>query len=373
MRSPAICASALFAALTVTCAIADADEAFSVVINGRTGAAVLRNDGPSAVNLDGYLLRSPFADVFNPSSWNSLEDSATTGWSESLATGNRFGEANLFGATTVPAGGTLNIGSPYVPFAPSAFGAPEPGLGSINLMYSVADGGASVGDVEFISRNTVVLVVDPTTGEASLENQSAFNIEIDSYLIRSKPSVLDVEGWTPLEVGLGAGGGWTASTGTTNRIAEGNLFGATFLAANGGTLSLGTPIDPSLLDDETDLELEFTVVGRSALEGGVLFAAAAAPALAGDYNGNGTVDAADYALWRNGGPLQNEGVTPGNVTAEDYSFWRARFGMTAGSGSFVSATAVAVPEPASAGLFFAPWIPAAAIRTMRRKRQVYSG
>ena len=42
--------------------------------------------------------------------------------------------------------------------------------------------------------------------------------------------------------------------------------------------------------------------------------------VAGDYNGNGTVDAADYVVWKNGGPLQNEvaGVTPGTVTPEDY-------------------------------------------------------
>jgi hypothetical protein len=62
----------------------------------------------------------------------------------------------------------------------------------------------------------------------------------------------------------------------------------------------------------------------------------------GDYNGNGTVDAADYVLWRNGGPLQND-PTPG-LQAADYDFWRSRFGATAGS---ASASASAVPEPAT--------------------------
>lgn len=63
----------------------------------------------------------------------------------------------------------------------------------------------------------------------------------------------------------------------------------------------------------------------------------------GDYNNNGVVDAADYVLWREGGPIQNEvtGVTPGTVTPEDYDAWRARFGNTSGSGS----AAAAVPEP----------------------------
>jgi hypothetical protein len=75
----------------------------------------------------------------------------------------------------------------------------------------------------------------------------------------------------------------------------------------------------------------------------------------GDYNNNGVVDAADYAVWRDrlgtATTLPNEvsGVTPGSVTNEDYAAWRARFGRTSGSGSGASlAFAAAVPEPSSA-------------------------
>jgi hypothetical protein len=50
--------------------------------------------------------------------------------------------------------------------------------------------------------------------------------------------------------------------------------------------------------------------------------------LIGDYNNNGSVDMADYVLWRNGGPLQNEEATPGVVTQEDYGVWRANFERT---------------------------------------------
>jgi hypothetical protein len=62
----------------------------------------------------------------------------------------------------------------------------------------------------------------------------------------------------------------------------------------------------------------------------------------GDYNNNGVVDAADYSLWRKGGPLQNEVDTPGTNNAADYTAWRARFGNVAGSGSIVGS---AIPEP----------------------------
>jgi hypothetical protein len=78
------------------------------------------------------------------------------------------------------------------------------------------------------------------------------------------------------------------------------------------------------------------------------------PAVAGDYNGNGVVDAADYVVWRNGGPLQNEVATLGSVTPEDYTAWRARFGNTAGSGAgnaSVSGEDTSVPEPTASLLF----------------------
>ena len=65
--------------------------------------------------------------------------------------------------------------------------------------------------------------------------------------------------------------------------------------------------------------------------------------VAGDYNGNGVVDAADYVLWRNGGPLQNEVNTVGTVDATDYDAWRARFGNTSGAGSLAGSSSV--PEP----------------------------
>jgi hypothetical protein len=79
----------------------------------------------------------------------------------------------------------------------------------------------------------------------------------------------------------------------------------------------------------------------------------------GDYNGNTIVDAADYVLWQNGGPLLND-PTPG-VQPEDFDFWKARFGATSGSGSGFSATTAAVPEPAGfllgiIGLAWASWL-----------------
>jgi hypothetical protein len=77
--------------------------------------------------------------------------------------------------------------------------------------------------------------------------------------------------------------------------------------------------------------------------------------LSGDYNRDGTVDAADYVVWRK---TLNQTLEPGSgadgtgpggepdglVTSLDYDLWRSQFGVTpspAGSGM----EGVAVPEP----------------------------
>jgi hypothetical protein len=59
--------------------------------------------------------------------------------------------------------------------------------------------------------------------------------------------------------------------------------------------------------------------------------------VAGDFNGNGVVEAADYVVWR-----KKLGTI---YMPSDYDVWRSHFGQSAGSGSGASANA-AVPEPA---------------------------
>jgi hypothetical protein len=89
----------------------------------------------------------------------------------------------------------------------------------------------------------------------------------------------------------------------------------------------------------------------------------APPGVSGDYNGNGVVDGADYVLWRNGGPLQND-PTPG-VQAADYGFWRSRFGAVSGGGASVGSGS-AVPEPCVWGLAIVALFMAAANHRWQR-------
>jgi hypothetical protein len=76
--------------------------------------------------------------------------------------------------------------------------------------------------------------------------------------------------------------------------------------------------------------------------------------LEGDYNGDGTVNAPDYAVWRDGGS-PDDGQT-------GYDLWRANFGDTQqGSGG-----AAAVPEPASIASALIAMLAIVSIRRMNK-------
>jgi hypothetical protein len=78
------------------------------------------------------------------------------------------------------------------------------------------------------------------------------------------------------------------------------------------------------------------------------------PGLVGDYNQNGTVDAADYVVWR-----KTDGSQAG------YELWRTNFGRSVGSGSSLSG---AVPEPGSSSLVLAA---AVGLRLSQRRRRLW--
>jgi len=76
------------------------------------------------------------------------------------------------------------------------------------------------------------------------------------------------------------------------------------------------------------------------------------PELPGDYNVDGTVDAADYTVWRNA--LGTSGIEPysgadgdgnGRIEAADFGVWKSNFGETLQTGSSSGSAAISLaPE-----------------------------
>ena len=115
---------------------------------------------------------------------------------------------------------------------------------------------------------------------------------------------------------------------------------------SGGVLeTLTIPVDSAVtIVVDATMSVHLTLTGQ-------LIATAMLPAiLAGDYNEDGTVDAADYVVWRRGDGL------PGG-----YDTWRSNFGAT-GSGSGAN---LAAPEPSSLTLFLSVATILAALRNGR--------
>jgi PEP-CTERM motif-containing protein len=135
---------------------------------------------------------------------------------------------------------------------------------------------------------------------------------------------------------------------------NGNLF----MSQYGGTGTAGASIDflpaanvlnPATLTNNSSVDwyTSTTLASFSGLDIGF-----GPTGVAGDYNGNGIVDTADYTTWRDhlgqtfSLPNRNP-LSSGPISQSDYDFWKSRFGATSGAGSLSSS---AVPEPTSLAL-----------------------
>ncbi len=133
-------------------------------------------------------------------------------------------------------------------------------------------------------------------------------------------------------------------------------------------------IEAGITDNILDFAIRLSLTTDDANAGfNSLFILSNSPlaALAGDYNGSGKVDAADYTVWRNTLGTTDYGYPAdadrsGGVDQVDYNIWKAHFGETSPSGSGALALTNSVPEPT--GLFaalLATLFEAAAVRLRR--------
>ena len=98
-------------------------------------------------------------------------------------------------------------------------------------------------------------------------------------------------------------------------------------------------------------ELFFSATGPQGNELYKLSVVAGPSVLAGDYDNNGIVDAADFTVWRNllGSEMSlfNETESLGVVDQLDYEAWKSNFGATLSQGAGAQLSDLAVPEPST--------------------------
>ena len=173
------------------------------------------------------------------------------------------------------------------------------------------------GQVQYIGtkfENNLVLSINSSTGAATLKNDTLHPLMFDGYSILSSTGAL-------------SGGSWTGIGGTWEKITS--HFG----------LALG---NQSARPDHSGRR-RIGVARHDRIVFGTGAAAQAGVSLqflrqaeSGDYNNDGTVNAADYTVWRDHLgtsftlPNEDSATSPGTVTVEDYNLWKTNFGHAGG-------------------------------------------
>ena len=209
-------------------------------IDRRTGRTTVENRAAAeSVDFDAYLIEGiDGARPFDPTQWTSIQDQGEAGWVESDATNTKLGESNATGSRVLGPESSIDLGTPYS-FTPGAIGEEAP---QVAFQYNLEGGGAIPGRVELTGpHNNVVLVVDPATGGAAIQNQSVFDVDVDGYLITSLSGSLDVEAWSSFQDS--GQDDWVEANPSAVHLAELNLNSSLSLGADGAPIGIGSPFD----------------------------------------------------------------------------------------------------------------------------------
>ncbi len=176
------------------------------------------------------------------------------------------------------------------------------------------------------------LAFDAATGATLLRNNTSAPVTFHAYTVfDTAPSLRPVE-WFSLDDQKYDSHIWSETSSTTRRVTELTSDAETTLAS-GQVVYLGRLVDP---DVAQNLTLEYYNFTNNTLTAGLAMAAELGlPTLPGDYNSDGSVDAADYTAWRDrsgtpAGPFAGaDGNGDGVVDRSDYELWKRQFGTSA--------------------------------------------
>jgi autotransporter-associated beta strand protein len=231
---------------------------------------------------------------------------------------------NTFTGGTTVTGGTLAVNGSLAGTVSVGSGATLQGSGSVAGAVTVANGGT------FAPGNSLGII---SVGSAALNSGSTLSIELGGTTAGTQYDRLNVAG------SLALAGTLRVTLANNYTPAIGDAFDILDWGSRSGTFSalqLPTLSGPLVWNA---LQLYST---------GVL-----SVALPGDYNQDGTVDTADFIVWRenlgSSNYLPND-LLGGTIGSGQYDQWRSRFGQSADVGSAASIERenfFASPEPAT--------------------------
>jgi autotransporter-associated beta strand protein len=313
-----------------------------IAAGGTTGGAL----GGGAVTNNATL-------AFNRSNAYTVSNAISgTGAVQNLGSGVvSLGGANSYSGTTTVSAGTLRVNGTHAGAGSYAVNnggtlggtgtiTPASGAGIVvNSGGSIAPG-ASIGTLTIDNVNASVPALTLGAGATlRYELNNSFQSDKISILNAAAGAVAfnnNAINFTDLSGSLGTGDYTLIMASAAGAYSNLTVDGSNVITAG---LSIGTGL-------EAYATKSLKLSGNN-----IVLNIAAAAFLVGDYNGNGTVDAADYVVWRKAQAagaltltnrdLNNTGV----VGPADYNSWRANFGKPgAGAGSSIGAGS-SVPEP----------------------------
>jgi len=314
-----------------------------LTVNRLNGLTKIENVVGSPILLDGYTIASPGGNLGG--AWNSLQDQLLTGWDEAATSNShRLTEFKTSSGTSIGAGASLSIGTPFLANPPAL------GVGvqtDLAFQYTTSSKQIIAGTVELSGpENNLVLTINPANGLTTIQNESPFfNATIDAYTITSTSGKLKVANGDWISLDDQNVGSWDeADNANANRVTEFSPNGATLLGGGGTIYAMGDLVNvvggaPSA----SDFTFSYTLSNGTEMTGIVKVGALPTPGLSGDVNFDKVVNIFDINLvsskWNTAGP-SGDANHDGIVNIFDINLISSNWGAMGGS-------ATAVPEPSS--------------------------
>ncbi|MCA9186837.1 MAG: PEP-CTERM sorting domain-containing protein [Pirellulaceae bacterium] len=333
--------------ILAACSTVQAQDRLRLHVDRDSGIISIENLSSVALDFDGYSIGSIVGSLGPSPAWSSLQSQSIGNWFETNNSKTRLGELEPLGVATLGPGESLSLGAAFVPSVTAAFGTNVEDL-TFDYASPLFPTGVSANVVYEGDKyqNNFVLAIDPTTGMGELRNESAIVLDFDGYLVQSASGSLSPSAWFSLADQ--SVNGWTEAVTSNHIVSELEPFGSLQLQP-GDALPLGKLF---VVGGAQDLSFEYAPVGQASGAIGVVEYVALSVSLAGDYNNNGVVDAADYTVWKdtfgiNVDPNSGaDGNGNGLIDAADYTVWKDNFGNAGQVASTQS-----VPEPSTWILF----------------------